>query len=100
MSVKLGDALGDVGASAASAAFAAAPPALGGPAGDTGLVDIANDSGEVAIADPDLAAARVDAEPALGVSEIVEREAAERPDERFARAGHRVLGVDAFEEQA
>ena len=31
---------------------------------------------------------------------IVERVAAERADERLARAGHRVLGVDCFEEQA
>ena len=98
MGIELGDALGGVGVSAASAAFAAASPALGGPAGDAGLVDIANDGGEVAITDPDLAAARVGAKPALGVAEIFERVAAKRADERLGRAWYRVLGVDGFEE--
>lgn len=73
MSVELGGALGSVGARAASAAFAAAPSALGGPTGDAGLVDIVNDGGEVAIADPGLAATRLDTEPALGVAEVLER---------------------------
>src|SRR6185369_5097190 len=49
--------------------------------------------------DPNLAAARVGAKPALGVAEILEWVAPIRPDERLARTRHRVLGVDAFEEQ-
>ena len=98
MGVEVGGALGGVGASVTSAGVAAALPAVGGTACNTGLVDIANDGGEVAIADADLAAARVGTKPALGGAEIFERIAAERTDERLAGAGHRVLGVDGFEE--
>src|SRR3954462_10660899 len=66
----------------------------------TSVVDVADDGCEVAIADPDLAAARVEKEAVLGLVEILERVAAKRPDECLARALHRVLGVDGFEEQA
>ena len=37
---------------------------------------------------------------ALGVAEIVEQVAAERVNDRLTRAGHGILGVDSFEEQA
>jgi hypothetical protein len=70
MGVEVGGALSGAGASVASAGLAAALPALGRTACNTGLVDIADDGGEVAIADPDLAAARVGTKPALGVAEI------------------------------
>jgi hypothetical protein len=62
-------------------------------------MDTADDGGEVAIADPGLAAARIGTKPSLGLAKIFERVAAKRADECLARALHGVLGMDSFEEQ-
>lgn len=87
------------GAVTARPTLVAALAALGGPTLGAGLVHIADDGREVAVTDRDLAATRVRTKPALGVAEILERVAPERPHERLARARHRVLGMNAFEEQ-
>src|SRR5207248_11103102 len=85
VSFEIRGALGGVSAGAASVTGRAAVRALGGAASSVALVHIADDGGEVAIADAHLAAARVGAKPALGVAEIVERVAAEGADEDLAR---------------
>ena len=84
MGIEVGGALSGLGARMASLALAAALPSICGTACHAGVVDIADDGGEVAIADADLAAARVETEAALGLVEILERVAAERPDECLA----------------
>lgn len=89
-----------VGAGTPCLASGAALRSLDGSARSVALVHVANDGGEVSVADTRLAAARIRAEPPLGVVKILERVAAECSDERLARPGHRVLGVDGFEEQA
>ena len=99
MGIEVRGALSRVGASAASVTIAPALPSLGGTACGTGVVHVADDGGEVAIADPDLAATRVGTKPALGLVEIFERVAAKRADEHLARTPHRVLGVDGLEER-
>lgn len=97
--VEIGGATGGIVAGTASTAGCAALSPLGRAPRVAALVHVADDSGEVAIADAGLAAARVRAEAALGVVQIVERVAAKRSDEGFARAGHRVLVVHRFEEE-
>ncbi len=99
MGREFGGVLRRGGALTARLTLVAALAALGGPALGAGLVHIADDGREVAVTDPDLAAARVRTKPALGIAEVLERVAPERPHERLARARHRVLGVNAFEEQ-
>jgi hypothetical protein len=89
---------GRVGATSLAGGAALRP--LGGTATRVALVDVSDHGSEVAIADARLAPARVRAEPALGVVEILERVAAKRADERVGRAEHRILGVDGLEEQA
>lgn len=99
MGLEFGGALSRGGAVTARLAFVAALAALGGPALGASLVHVANDRREVAVTDPDLAATRVSTKPALGVVKVLERVVPERPHERLARARHRVLGVNTFEEQ-
>ena len=99
MGLEFGGVLCRGGAVTSRLPLVAALAALGGPALSAGLVYVANDGREVAVTDPDLAAARVRTKPALGIAEILERVVAERPDERLARARHCVLGVNTFEEQ-
>jgi hypothetical protein len=84
---------------APSFAVSAATSPLDGAPGVAALVCIADDGGEVAIADARLAATGVGAEAALGIAQIVERVAAEGADESLPRAGHGVLGVNGFEEE-
>ncbi len=99
MGLQLRGALCSGRVSATSRAGGAALRSLGGAATRVALVDVPHHGSEVAIADARLAPARVRAESALGVAEVLERIAAKRADERLGRAGHRVLGVDGLEEQ-
>jgi len=70
------------------------------PAYAAGIVHIANDAGQVAaVAAARPVAAYVRTKSSLGVVEVVEWLAAKRPHEPLARALHRSLGVDSFEEQ-
>ena len=99
MSIEIGGAPVGIGASATGFAIGAALPPVRGTASGTGVVNVADDGGEVAIADTDLAAAGVGTKPALGLVEVFERVAAKRPHECVGRAGHCVLGVSSFQEE-
>lgn len=100
MGVELRGAAGGVVTGATSHAISAAAPPLGGASSIAALVGIADDGGEVAIADAGLTATGVESEAPLGVAQVVERVAAEGADEGLARAGHGVLRVHGFEEEA
>src|SRR5215510_8118176 len=99
MRIEIGAARSCVGASTARLCLGDALSPICRATANAGVVDLAHDRGEVAIADARLTTARICAEATLSFVEIVERIAAERTDKRLGRAGHRVLGVHGFEEQ-
>jgi hypothetical protein len=78
MGSKLRGVLRGRGVDATRLAGGAALLPVDGAAPRVALVDVAHDRGEVAIADARLAAARVGADAALGVAEVVERAAGGR----------------------
>ena len=97
--IEIGRAASGFVTNATSIAGRATPPPLGGAPLVAAFMRVTDDGGEVAVADARAAATRVRPEAALGIAEIVERIAAEDSHEGLARARHRVLVVDCFEEE-